>query len=172
VAMSILRPWIFVALLSLIGCANTLSEQEYANAFKASAERYFAIAKENDAKPLSNPNGLDRKQRFDALARFLRENSRPLAGLAAKVRTLKPPPSYEGVHREWLELLDGQVAREAKHASAVESQDRELSKQLNDELISFLKSQLRSVLDEFVRVANGSPELKAHFQEMLRSANL
>ena len=149
-----------------------MSEKEYAGAFKSYAEKYFAISTEINAKPLPRRDGLNRKQQLEALSRFVRDNGRPYTKLADEVRMHKPPPSHQRLHREWLKLLDGQVARDEKYAAALDSLDTDAARRINKELLTFLSSQIRSVTDELVQAAGNSPELKKHFDELLKDANL
>lgn len=150
------------------GCRSSLTEQEYANQFKASAEKYLALAQEVAGRPLPDKTGLTREQRYVALAAFLRENNQKFRNLAQEIKKLQPPGPYVDVHVAWLDLVEGQVKREDQFAASLDSLDKTKRDQLSDELMSFLRTQGEKLLAEIEKAGGDVAKTKATFTKSMQ----
>ncbi|MBC8065781.1 MAG: hypothetical protein H7Y17_13195 [Chlorobia bacterium] len=157
-----------LCLLIATGCRSGLTEQEYSNQFKASAEKYLALAREVANKPLPNKTGLTREERYAALAAFLRENNQKFRALALEIKKLQPPAPYQNVHTAWLELVEGQVSREEQYAASLDSLDKAKRDQLSEELFTFLRSQGEKLLDEIEKAGGDVAKTKATFEKSMQ----
>lgn len=163
------RVFLLIGLVAgLLGCSKAMSDQEYANAFKAASEKYFAVSKEVSDAELPDKTGLTTAERSQILAQHVRTQSAKFKTLASEFKELRPPAKYEGLHRTYLDLLEGQTKRDDEYAASIESEDRALSARLSNEYYDFLQSQMLKVLDEMENAGGDVSQLRESFRQMMK----
>lgn len=158
-------------LLSLIGCAKPpLTEQEYATQFKAASEKYFAVSKEIADAELPDKTNLSTEERVKILAEHVRTQNAKIRVLADEYRVIVPPEKFKGLHKAYLELLEGQVKRDNEYAAAIAADDRAKSDQLSKEFYEFLKTQLKAVISEIEKAGGDVGKLRENFDRMMEES--
>lgn len=163
------RVFLLISLLIMsLGCSRTMTESEYAISFKAASERFFAVTNEIAEASLPDKTGLSKSEQLKALAEHVRTQNSKVKGLIPEISELRPPPKFEGLHKTYLELLEGQTKRDDEYAAALESDDRALADQLSNEFYDFQQSQMLKVVDEIERAGGDVSQLRESFRQMMK----
>lgn len=147
-----------------------LTEQEYATQFKAASEKYFAVTNEIADAELPDKTNLSREERVKILAEHVRTQNAKIRTLADEYRLVVPPEKYKGLHKAYMDLLEGQVKRDNEYAAAIAADDRAKADQLSKEFYEFLKAQMRTIIDEIEKAGGDVGNLRENFDRMLRES--
>ncbi len=162
------RVFLLIGLLaSLLGCSKAMTEQEYANAFKVSCEKYFAVAQEVSSAELPDKTGLTKSERYKVLAQHARTQNAKFKALIPEIKALNPPTKYSALNTAYLELLEGQTKRDDEYSAAIDAEDGPLSDRLSNEYVKFIQSQMLKVLDEIEKAGGEVSQLRESFRQIM-----